>query len=111
MSMTTRFAGYPSAVAYDQPDGTKPVQQLLWGSYVGDKGEKKGGYEIKDAHGKMDKVLDRSVAVFGAISVVTDGHKVVVAQKLERPRGKDKKWDIYRLEAKGNGPLRYLSKH
>lgn len=60
---------------------------------------------------KMNKVLDRSVAVFGAISLVTDGTKVVIAQKLEKPRGQDKKWDIYRLEAEGNGPLRYLSKH
>ncbi|MCP3962084.1 MAG: hypothetical protein GY719_29935 [bacterium] len=60
---------------------------------------------------EMDDVIDRSVAVFGAINVVTDGHKVVIAQKLEEPRGADRKWDIYRLEAEGNGPLRYQSKH
>ncbi len=60
---------------------------------------------------EMERLLDRSVAVFGAISLVTDGHKVVIAQKLERPRGNDKKWDIYRLESEGNGPLRYRSKH
>ena len=33
---------------------------------------------------QLESVLDRSVAVFGAITVVTDGSKVVVTQKLER---------------------------
>ena len=60
---------------------------------------------------EMDRVLDRSIAVFGAISLVTDGHKVVIAQKIERPRGNDRKWDIYRLEPEGKGPLRYKSKY
>jgi hypothetical protein len=60
---------------------------------------------------EMDRIIDRSVAVFGAISVVTDGHKVIIAQKIEQSRGNDDKWDIYRLEAEGNGPLRYQSKH
>ncbi len=46
MTTKTRFAGYPSAVAYEKPDGKKPVQQLLWGTYVGDKSEKKGSYEV-----------------------------------------------------------------
>ena len=65
-----------------------------------------------DAFNKyLDRVIDRSVAVYGAINVVTDGHKVVIAQKLERPRSASKKWDIYRLEREGNGPLLYQSKH
>jgi len=34
-----------------------------------------------------------------------------MAQKLERPRSKSKKWDIYQLEPSGNGPLVYLSKY
>ncbi len=54
--------------------------------------------------------IERSVAVFGAINVRTDGEKVVLAQKIERPRGKDKKWDIYRLEPQG-GVLQYVSKY
>lgn len=59
---------------------------------------------------QFDKILasiDRSIAVYGAINVRTDGRKVVIAQKLERPRSKSKKWDIYRLEPAGNGPLRF----
>ncbi len=60
---------------------------------------------------KMVNGLERSIAVFGAINVRTDGHKVVIAQKLERASSKSKKWDIYRLEAQGAGPLTYQSKH
>lgn len=60
---------------------------------------------------QLDSVLDRSVAVFGAITVVTDGSKVIVTQKLERARSKREMWDIYRLERQGNGPLRYQSRH
>ena len=60
---------------------------------------------------ELDKQLDRSVATYGAVNVVTDGKKVVIAQKLERARSKRKMWDVYRLEAEGNGPLRYQSKH
>jgi beta-lactamase superfamily II metal-dependent hydrolase len=64
-----------------------------------------------DFEKEMDRVLDRSVAVFGAIGLVTNGREVVIAQKLEQARSKGKKWDIYRLEAEGHGPLRYQSKH
>ncbi len=55
----------------------------------------------------VDKI-DRSVAVFGAIHLRTDGKNVVMAQKLERPRG-NTKWDIYTLMNRG-GALRYESK-
>lgn len=58
----------------------------------------------------LEKKLNRSIAVFGAINVRTDGHKVVLAQKLEQS-SKSRKWDIYRLEPQGNGPLQYVSKH
>lgn len=54
--------------------------------------------------------LDRSVAVYGAINLRTDGEKVVLAYKLERStptRG----WDYYRLEPDAEGNLQYLSKH
>ena len=73
--------------------------------------KKKKNKQVADFEEQLDKVLDRSVAVFGAISVVTDGFKVIVAQKLERARSRKHMWDIYRLEAEGNGPLRYQSKH
>ena len=54
--------------------------------------------------------LDRSVAVYGAINLRTDGEKVVLAYKLERStptRG----WDIYKLEADAAGRLAYASKY
>lgn len=56
--------------------------------------------------------IDRSVAVYGAIHLRTDGHRVVMAYKLEQPRGNDHKWDVYRLEPQGDGgPIRYVSKY
>ena len=58
-----------------------------------------------------DKTLNRSIAVYGAITVRTDGDRVVLAQKLEKPRSKSMKWDIYRLERDGSGPLQYQSRH
>jgi beta-lactamase superfamily II metal-dependent hydrolase len=60
---------------------------------------------------KLVGAINRSIAVFGAINVRTDGARVVIAQKIERPTSKARKWDIYQLESEGNGPLRYLSKH
>ncbi|MCP3917938.1 MAG: hypothetical protein GY711_20520 [bacterium] len=272
MPSRKRFAGYPSAVAFAQPDGKRPLQHLLWGDFILDKGQKQGTYKVKDVHGdtvtgkyvrchirgfqddifvrehevqddrvlevifvdigqgdgclvvtpddkqmiidagvsdhymgfdrffddpkvffdtiytngimeefpaskkkndslgprkkigrstflarsvtskselqsflntkarwekkvrgrvfnkqfptmlkkgldakkfkkQMDETIDRSVAVFGAINVITDGHKVVIAQKLEVSRGNDEKWDICRLEPEGNGPIRFQAKH
>ena len=55
--------------------------------------------------------LDPSVAVYGMINVRTDGEKVIIAQKLEKPRHlTGEKWDIHRLEPRPDG-LRYESKH
>jgi len=38
----------------------------------------------------------RTVTVYGMINVRTDGEKVIIAQKLEKP-GSSKNWDIYKL--------------
>lgn len=54
--------------------------------------------------------LDRSVAVYGAINLRTDGEKVVLAYKLERStpaRG----WDYYMLEPDADGQLVYKSRY
>jgi beta-lactamase superfamily II metal-dependent hydrolase len=66
----------------------------------------------KKIHEKLE-VLERSVAVYGMINLRTDGHKVLMAQKLEEPRsGTGEKWDVHRLEPdQGSGELRYVSKH
>jgi ribosomal protein L24E len=48
---------------------------------------------------KMDtaKKKERVVTVYGMINVRSDGEKVIVAQKLERPAA-GRGWDIHKLE-------------
>ncbi len=56
--------------------------------------------------------LERSVAVYGLINLRTDGHKAILAQKLERPRAQtSQEWDVHQLEPDSSGTLRYVSKH
>jgi hypothetical protein len=55
--------------------------------------------------------LDRSVSVFGAINVRTDGKRAVVAYRIEAPSTPSRKWDIYKLVPDANGVLRYDTKH
>ena len=56
--------------------------------------------------------LERSVAVYGLINLRTDGTKVLLAQKLERPRPSTKEeWDVHLLEPGRSGALEYVSKH
>lgn len=45
----------------------------------------------------MQLRIDKSVVVYGMITLRTDGDKVILAQKLEAPSGDDKKWDIHEL--------------
>ncbi len=45
----------------------------------------------------LEELKDSNVAVYGMITLRTDGEKVVMAQKLEVPRGNHKKWDIHEL--------------
>lgn len=62
---------------------------------------------------KLEKkiiLLERSIAVYGMINVRTDGGKAIVAQKLERPRSKAEKWDIYKLEPGSDGRLAYTGR-
>ncbi len=56
------------------------------------------------------KKLARSVDVYGAINLRTDGKRIVMAQKLEKKRGNDV-WDIYQIEKGADGEFRYLSKY
>lgn len=61
--------------------------------------------------GLLDKI-ERSVAVYGMINLRTDGTKVIIAQKLEAPRGSTRQeWDVHALEPDPSGTLRYVSKH
>lgn len=66
---------------------------------------------LRTKYHKLVDRLERSVAVYGAINLRTDGEKVVLAYKLERSTPA-KGWDIYVLEPAGpNGPLVYRSKY
>jgi hypothetical protein len=64
---------------------------------------------------EWDELLDkkeRSVAVYGMISIRTDGKKLVAVQKLEKPRsGTGEKYDIHEFKIGAGGVLEYLSKH
>ncbi|MCA8960915.1 MAG: hypothetical protein KDC38_10405 [Planctomycetes bacterium] len=64
----------------------------------------------------VDELTKRNVTVYGAINLRTDGRKILMAYKLERERtgqsGGRKlltKWDTYRLEKAGTGPVVYES--
>lgn len=66
------------------------------------------------ARKKIDDLLaqiERSVAVYGAINLRSDGRRIVMAQKIERPDSVQDAWDIYRIEPDPAGVLRYQSKH
>ena len=44
--------------------------------------------------------LDRSVAVYGMITLRTDGRSILMAQKLEQQRGAGDKWDLHLIISK-----------
>lgn len=63
------------------------------------------------ASDKLDeklKIIQRSVANYGMINIRTDGNKMIVAMRLERQRGKSKRWDIYQFETDAHGRLNYM---
>ncbi len=70
--------------------------------------------KIDAAVRKSEKLLSqiqRSITVFGAINMRTDGDKVIFAYKIERPRSKKSQWDIYLFERDSAGELEFVSKH
>ena len=46
---------------------------------------------------EIEKEKDRNVAVYGMITLRTDGEKVFIAQKIEMPTKNSQKWDIHEL--------------
>jgi beta-lactamase superfamily II metal-dependent hydrolase len=51
--------------------------------------------------------LERAIAVYGLINLRTDGERLLVAQKLERPSPSGAKWDVHCFELRG-GELTYV---
>ena len=58
---------------------------------------------------KKEKLKERNVTVYGSINLRTDGHRCIIAQKLEKG-GKSKVWDIYKLEKNNLGQFKYVPK-
>ena len=56
---------------------------------------------------KIDPLIERSIAVYGMICLRTDGHKVQISYKLERPGSNGKEFDVHLLEPGEDGTLRY----
>lgn len=58
----------------------------------------------------VDDTINRTVQVYGAIYVRTDGKDVVVAQRIERGRA-GRAWDVSELHPDEDGKLTFQSKH
>ncbi len=72
------------------------------------------GQQRERAQKKVDALLEhieRSVAVYGAINLRSDGRRIVMAQKVEAPSRVSGQWDVYLIEPDVAGVLRYRSKH
>ncbi|ANQ49474.1 hypothetical protein MY04_2100 [Flammeovirga sp. MY04] len=70
---------------------------------------------INERNKLIEELTKRNVTVYGAITLRTDGNKVIMAYKLEKSRtnksrGKKtlSKWDIYKMERVANGPINYV---
>lgn len=50
----------------------------------------------------------RNVAVYGMINLRTDGERVLLAYKLERPAPGGREWDVHTLEPNAAGELAYV---
>jgi beta-lactamase superfamily II metal-dependent hydrolase len=59
----------------------------------------------------QDENRQRIVTVYGMINLRTDGERVVLAQKLEKPGSGGREWDIHLFEPDAAGHLEYVSEH
>lgn len=55
-------------------------------------------HTILELIGEHASAIERAIAVYGLINLRTDGTKLVMAQKLERPAPSGVKWDVHRFE-------------
>ena len=58
----------------------------------------------------VDETIERTVQVYGAIYLRTDGTNVVLAQRIERGSA-GRRWDVSQLEPDANGQLCFQSRH
>lgn len=74
-------------------------------------GDEPGVTKARDKLKKSLGDIDRSVAVYGAINLRTDGQRAVMAYKIERASKPEKKWDVYTFEPGADGRIEFRSKH
>jgi len=68
--------------------------------------------EKKNASERLDqqlKIIERSIANYGMINVLTDGDRLLIVQRLERKRSKSIRWDYYKFETDDRGRLSYVN--
>ncbi|MEZ4504604.1 MAG: hypothetical protein R2848_01800 [Thermomicrobiales bacterium] len=58
--------------------------------------------------GDIERLQDRTVAVFGMINLRTDGDRVLLAYKLEQPGSGGREFDVHLLEKGDDGVLQYV---
>ncbi len=54
-------------------------------------------YKVRIKISNCNKEINSFLTKYGMINLRTDGRKMIIAQKLERPSGSSK-WDIHQLE-------------
>lgn len=64
-------------------------------------------HTILEQIAEQASAIERAIAVYGLINLRTDGHRLVMAQKLERPAPGGVKWDVHRFEQQ-DGELRHV---
>ncbi len=65
----------------------------------------------REERAKIYDEIGRSVDVYGAINLRTDGNDVVIAQRIEQLGREDKQWDFYTLMQQKDGGLQYQSEY
>jgi beta-lactamase superfamily II metal-dependent hydrolase len=58
----------------------------------------------------LERYVQRSVGVYGAINLRTDGRRLVMAYRIEKPRDPGRKWDVYAFEPDASGALQFVAR-
>jgi hypothetical protein len=90
---------------------TRELKEELEKTEIKDTMSEEKKKKTREARNDLINKIGRSIAVYGAINVRTDGNDVMIAQKIEKPLRKDKEWDIYMLKRQADGELQYQSKY
>lgn len=67
-----------------------------------------GAPSAEEEPGRAAARLERAIAVYGMVTVRTDGTNALISTKLERPGPGAQEWDYYCLEPDADGRLRHV---